>query len=381
MDTTYINTLLVVFLVVAALAIDVGYLYVSEEDLHNAAETAALTGTQVIKQRIQEQIHADPSKIRNVTNDTVQTSARTAAIDTVSGKHRAVALMDIVNNNSNQLTTSNDITVGFWNISTHTYTPGASPVNAMQVRTRRTAESDTVGFGSVGAFIARISGVEKFHYTPEAVAAFPPRANANFALCMEACESSCTYPNVCSIPERKMVRDPSDQRKEQSAGNLYAYTSLLYPPTGSTNLSDLICMELPPQEVCGKQIFTSGSADNGWLRDMESMMYNPNADKSNKEMDGNGDVRGWWVIAPVTKCSQGRQEGAFEGRAVSAYALVRISKICASGATGCKQNYTAFDGPGSCGNDNSLYIDRISCISCSSEKLLQFPGLHPVVVK
>ena len=44
-------------------------------------------------------------------------------------------------------------------------------------------------------------------------------------------------------------------------------------------------MEMPPQEVCGKQIFTIRDADNNALRDMESMMYNPNVDKSNKEYD------------------------------------------------------------------------------------------------
>ena len=52
MDTTYVGIMLVVFLVIAALAIDIGYLYVSEDDLQNAAETSALAGAQAMKQRI-----------------------------------------------------------------------------------------------------------------------------------------------------------------------------------------------------------------------------------------------------------------------------------------------------------------------------------------
>jgi hypothetical protein len=67
---------------------------------------------------------------------------------------------------------------------------------------------------------------------------------------------------------------------------------------------------------------------------------------------------------------------------VTRYALVRISRICAPGATGCQQNNTSFDAPAAiCGSDKGLYIDRISCVSCSSKALLAFPGLHPVLVK
>jgi hypothetical protein len=383
MDTTYVGIMLVVFLVLAALAIDIGYMYVSEEDLQGAAETSALAGAQAIKQRIQLQIQTNPKGVTDIVNDKVQAAARSVVIEAVSGKHKAVALTEIINNNSNTLTTENDLTVGFWNVSTHVYTPGATPVNAMQVRTRRTAESENVGLGSMGNIIAKISGIQKFDYTPEAIAAFPPRADTNFALCVAACDSGCTYPNVCSVPERKMIRDPWDPRKEPSAANRYAYTSLLYPPTGTTRLSDLICMEMPPQEVCGKDIYTIQETDDGALRDMESMMYNPNADKSNKEFDKTtGDVTGWWVIAPVTDCPSASEAHTFERHTVTRYALIRIRRICVPGTTGCKQNDTAFDAPAAvCGGDNGLYIDRISCISCSSRELLQFPGLHPVLVK
>src|SRR6185369_16255413 len=135
MDTTYIGIMLVVFLAVAALAIDIGYLYVSEEDLQNAAETSALAGAKAIKQRILDQVKTDPNGLKDVLNDQVQTTARIAAIDTVSGQHKAAALIEIANKNSNRLTDENDMTVGFWNISSHTYTAGGTPVNAMQVRT------------------------------------------------------------------------------------------------------------------------------------------------------------------------------------------------------------------------------------------------------
>jgi len=382
MDTTYVGIMVVVFLVIAALAVDIGYMYVSEDDMQNAAETSALAGAQALKQRIQAQMKSDPNGLKDVFNDQVQASARSAAIDNVSGQHKAAALIEIANNNTNRLTTENDMTVGFWNVSTHTYVPGGIPVNAIQVRTRRTAESESVGLGSMGSILAIISGPQKFNYTPESIAAFPAQAGANFAVCVDACDRGCAYPNSCAIPERKMIRDAWDAGKDPLASNRYAYTSLLYPPAGDMNLSDQVCMDLPPQAACGKHIFTIRDAGDNTLRDMASMMYNPNVDKSNKEYDKAGKMAGWWVIAPVTDCPPARQENVYEQHRVIKYALVRISRICVEGASGCQQNGTSFKAPSAaCGPDSGLYIDHISCISCGSRSMPEFPGLRPVLVK
>ena len=383
MDTTYVSIMLVVFLVIASLTVSIGYLYVDEDDMRNMAELSALAGAQDIKKRMLGQLRADPGKLESVTDDTVQSAARNTAVDHAFGKHKESALMHALNNNTNRLTTSNDVTVGFWNISSHTYTPGATPVNAMQVRTRRTAESETFGIGNIGNILGIISGVQKFDYTPDAVAALPARANASFALCTEACESRCSFPNVCPIPERKMVSEPWNQEKSSPAGDRLASTYLMYQLNTTVKLSDLICMETPSQEICKKEILTTLDPKDSTLADMESMMYNPNVDASNKEYDKvSGKLLGWWVIAPVVDCPKARQEAGFEKRPVTRYALVRISRICAPGATGCQQNNTSFDSPASiCGNDKGLYIDRISCVSCNSKALLTFPGLHPVLVK
>lgn len=383
MDTSFVGILLVVFLVIAALAVDIGYMYVSEQDLQDAAEASALAGANTIKQRIHAHIAIDPGKLNEVVNDQVQSSARGTAVALALGKHKAAALIEIANNNTNRLTTENDMSVGFWNVSSHTYTPGGTPVNAMQVRTRRTAESENVGLGSIGSFLAKLSEIQKFNYTPEAIAAFPARASANFAICVDACDSGCTYPAICAIPERKMLRDPWEPGKDPPARDRYAYTSLMYQPTGTTGLSDLICLEMPAQGVCGKQILTILDADNNALRDIESMMYNPNIDKSNKEYDkSTGTLLGWWVIAPVTDCPPARQGNHFEHHTVTRYALIRISKICVDGSSGCQQSGTSFKAPPSlCAGGNGLYIDRISCVGCGSKVMLKFPGLRPVLVK
>ncbi len=383
MDTTYVGIMLVVFLVLTALAIDVGYMYVSEEDLQAAAEVSALAGAQSIKQRIYTQIQSDPKKLKVVVNDKVQPLARASAIESAMGKHAASTLVELASNSTNNLTENNDITVGFWNASSHSYSPGVTPVNAMQVRTRRTAESASVGLGTVGSFLATISGIGSFNNTPVAIAAIPPHARANISLCLDACDSNCRYPNVCTIPERRMINDPSYPVQGTRTTNRYAYTSLLYPVTGKAMLSDLICKEMPAQDVCGKNIFTAYFGADDMLRDMESMMYNPHIDKMNKEYDNaTGKLTGWWVIAPVTACSSPGRMNSFEPRHVTDYALIRISRICVSGTTGCKQNNTSYDSPSAtCGSENGLYIDRISCAGCGSESILALPGLQPSLVK
>jgi len=377
MDTTYVTIMLVVFLVLTGLAIDIGYMYVSEEDLQSAAETAALSGAQAIKQRLLFQVQSDPKKIGEVSSDLVQPSARSAALDAVSGKS-AAALVGLANNNGNALTGDNDVTVGFWNMSSRSYTPGGTPVNAVQVRTRRTAESSSVGMGALGSFLAKITGTESFDFTPVATAAIPAGTRSNIAICAGACDASCSYPEVCSIKERRMSRTPSDSY----ANDRYLYTSLLHPVSITNTMSDLVCQETPSQEVCGKPIYTAAATGDEILRDIKAVMYDPKQDRSNKEYDKDGKLLGWWVMVPVIDCAAVKAGDVFETRTVTRYSLVRISRICAGGPAGCGQSGT-FSGATApaCGSgEEGLYIDRISCVGCGSKTKMSLPGLHPVLV-
>ena len=383
MDTTYVTIMLVVFLVLTGLAIDIGYMYVSEDDLQASAETAALAGAQAIKQRILFQAQTDPKKIGEVLADTVQPGARSAAVDTVSGNHSAAALVGLSNDNGNALTADNDVTVGFWNVSSRSYTPGATPVNAMQVRTRRTAESSSVGMGSLGSFMARITGTVSFGHTPVATAVALPGTRSNIAICADACEPSCSYPEVCSIKERKMSHAPWEPRSGASTADRYLYTSLLHPVTITNTMSDLVCQEMPVQEVCGLPIFTAGGKSDAILRDIKAMMYDPKVDRSNKEYDKNGKLLGWWVVVPATDCAAYKAGEVFEQHTVTNYSLVRVSRICSSGAAGCGKPGAATDLPAAaCGaGEEGLYIDRISCVGCDSQSKKLFLGLRPVLVE
>lgn len=381
MDTSYVTIMLVVFLVLTGLAIDVGYMYVSDEDLQHSAELAALAGTETMKKRVLTLAQTDPGKLGGLSGDLVQSEARVSATDSVTGKHSASALVALLNDNGNALNGENDVTVGFWNMSSRSYTAGGTPVNAMQVRARRTAESSSVGLGSLGTFVAKISGNASFGSTPVATAALVPGTRANIAICADACEPACSYPEICSIPERRMRHDPWDPRRESSGADRFLYTSLLHPVTITNTMSDLVCQEMPVQEVCGFPIFTAGIKSNTILRDIESMMYDPKVDGSNKEYDKDGKLVGWWVIVPVTDCAAFAAGEVYEQHTVTRYSLVRISRICADGPAGCGKSGAADLPAVSCGaGSEGLYIDRISCVGCDNKSKKLLPGLRPVLV-
>jgi len=155
----------------------------------------------------------------------------------------------------------------------------------------------------------------------------------------------------------------------------------LHPASITNTMSEMVCQERSPQEVCGKPIYTSGSARDEILRDIKAAMYDPKMDRSNKEYDKAGKLVGWWVIVPVTDCSSVKAGEGFEPRTVTKYSLVRISSICVSGPAGCGG---AGSGPPAkvCGaGEDGLYIDRISCVGCDSSSKMQLPGLYPVLVE
>ena len=383
MDTTYIGIMVVVFLAMVALIMDIGYIFVTDEDLKSAAETAALEGTKNIKQRLLTQIRNNPARLGEVAGDLVQPKAREVAIEAASGKHHALAVIGVNNNSDSVLAVGNDISIGFWDSDAKTYTAGATPANAMQVRTRRTVEHESTGLGKLGVILSKMTGTQTTDFTPDAIAAFPAMATAKIAVCTDFCASECRYPEICTIQPRKMVSTPWDPRSNSPASDRFAFTSLLQEPGVAGSFSDLICMDTPPQQVCGGEVHTTGGGDGRELRDVASMMYNPNIDASNKEYDAAGNVIGWWTIVPVTSCQMVSTPNRMEKHTVTRYAMVRIVKVCANGPPGCQQTGTSFKAPaGVCdGSGESLYIDRISCVDCGSKALRNFPGLKPLIVK
>jgi hypothetical protein len=88
-------------------------------------------------------------------------------------------------------------------------------------------------------------------------------------------------------------------------------------------------------------------------------------------------------VVPVTDCAQVKPGDLFEPRTATKYSLVRIARICAGGAPGCKDSRSPSDAPASAcvTGEDGLYLDRISCVGCDSGSKMLLPGLHPVLVE
>jgi Flp pilus assembly protein TadG len=117
--------MLVLVLAFASLGIDIAYMYNVKNDLQVSSDAAALAGADLIT---------------NV-SDLTQSAARTGAIDYAAKNKTAGKPVVLASDGSNTLSSSNDITVGFWDGKSGTYTAGMTPVNAIEVRPRRTAGS------------------------------------------------------------------------------------------------------------------------------------------------------------------------------------------------------------------------------------------------
>ena len=343
-------------LVFAVLAIDFSRMYYVRGQLQNAADSAALAGADML----------------NDTSSTIQQAARDEAIIFAaknSAANSAVVLASV--NGSNTLGAGNDITVGNWNSTTRVYTPNTTPVNAVQVRARRTTDSPggTVPF----LFPKIIPGLSNMGVTRVAIATRPPLATSYVALGSTACTSagSCNYPTFCTLtPPRQLQASPPTL-----PANEFGWTTLLERPGSASATSDLMCNNSPGEQICGSAgIWGIPGAGNSVLQDYESLMFDPNFDKSNKEINALGIVTGWLVMVPRTTAPD--PMSGPDPDPVSGYTFMRIIAVCASGTNGCTgtAHHAYGSPPGLCGPsgtypDGTIVIDRISCINCGDPAL------------
>jgi hypothetical protein len=142
---------LIVFVGVTALAIDIGYISTTRNELQNASDAAALAATGKLGQ-----IYMDNGAYDH---DIDYADVRDVAIavgikNLAAGLHIAVA--------------EADIEVGKWDFSTHTFdTSETTFPNAVKVITRR----DTLTNGPINSLFAGIFGIDSFDVRVDAVAA------------------------------------------------------------------------------------------------------------------------------------------------------------------------------------------------------------------
>jgi len=144
---------LVVLLAIAAVAVDVGYLMATKNELQNVADAAALAATRQLG-AIYEPMTYDEQQVYMCNPTTIVPVAQD-----VAQKNKAAGVSVSVN--------AGDVVIGRWNASTHTLTPTLAQPDAVRVTARR--ESGTNG--AIGTFFARIFGIDNVGLRADATAA------------------------------------------------------------------------------------------------------------------------------------------------------------------------------------------------------------------
>jgi len=355
--------LIVILVVFVGIAVDIGYMYVTKGQLQNAADSAALAGGG--KMKSVGTGNADPT-------DTVQTAARNEATTFAATNKAAGTDVAIANDNSNTLSPGNDIAVGNWNGTA--FTTNSTPVNAIEVRTRRTTGSPG---GQVDVFFSKVLNAigmdwSRMSAAATATAALPLRASGYIALCQDTCSG------VSSDPSNPTPLSPPLQydRMPGSPGTIsFAWTSLLNNVSSVPQISPYICTDTPYIDVCNSPIWTTQGTASSLFKDMEGAFNDPTFDRANKEPTSGNNITAWWLIVPVVQsgsCNPGNQPIPVN---VWGYALVRVISVCDTGGGQPCRPYESHP----CSYPHKVVIDRIACIDCAAAN--SSPGFKAVLVK
>lgn len=335
-----VAVLMVAFGAFLALAIDIGYRHVTKGQLQNAADAAALAGAARL-----DSVAVDPFS---------QRLARAEAVDFAARNKAANKLVEISSDGSNTLSAQNDVRVGNWSNLTHKFDPTLTPVNALQVRARRTGTTDVGGAstgGPIDLFFARLVAPRWSQIGVSATATAFKSARAGFYITLG--KGACG-----ATGEQALAPDHNNM----------AWTSLLNPSTNATDLREnYLCPadNVPNVEICDKSIYTSNGTGNTSFQAAETDFFDPEYDRSNKSYDPGGGVSTWNIIVPVVDANDPTlQPGA---QPVWGFARIVITRSCGTGnGVPCTSRpITAPDGI--CKNaENDIVISSIECFSCSS---------------
>jgi hypothetical protein len=366
----YIALMLVVLFMFVGLAIDIGYMYVAKTQLQNAADAAALAGA---------------SQFSELTSsNTIQLDARNEAINFALKNYATKIPVTVLSSSTtssanNEFSESNDITVGNWDGTT--YHRGLIPINAIEVRARRTDDSSDSPIRQVSLFFGRVFGWDKMSASAVAIAGRGNRAALPITMCIKICGPT-DGATVNFDPPKLFYWSPYPSELNPDGSQGIAWTS--FSDTSQSSNKPLINSTFCGNkvDVCGKAIYSTNSTDNSLARQFRCAFKNPDYDSLNKTCSDNinsicgpaagRNVSSWTATVPIfdeAGCPPGAQPLPYN---VVKYAKVRIIEVYADGGGGnsdCAcQAYDAPNIPGS--NPNAIIIDQVSCVACNDTSRL-----------
>lgn len=285
--------LLIVFIGFAALAIDLGHLYVVRNELQNGADAGALAGARFL--------YNDNGTAVNIGANQI---AYDAARDNYSEKDR----VDVNWTSGND----GDVQRGHWSFTTRTFTPNPStvPVDLWNVSTAELdADTDFINAIKVvtrrqtlpaASFFARIFGHENFELAADAVAyigfagtLFPGEADQPIVVCSESLlNSGDEY--ICTVG--RMINSGSNTSTHQTG----AWTDFNQEDacTGGTNTPAVrlvLCADGNPEPIqLGVDMATTGGMVTNVFEDLITCW----------RANSNNGTMPWELTLPVVDCDK-----------------------------------------------------------------------------
>lgn len=154
---------LIVLVAMASFAIDLGFAWVTKNELQNIADGASLAGGRQLGLVYEGLSEADKQDLtRSLTS--AEEARIVAAVMTVAGLNRAGGKQGIT------IDTANDVTMGTWDFASQTFTPTVVRPTAVTVTARR----DNNANGAIATVFAKVMGYNEINISATAVAALGP---------------------------------------------------------------------------------------------------------------------------------------------------------------------------------------------------------------
>jgi hypothetical protein len=288
----FVAIAIVVLLSMAALAVDLGYLYVVRGELQNAADSGALAGAQVLYNDLGTSVNAGANSMAQSYVQNNYSEHAQATVDIVERGHWSFATKTFTPNDSLD-------PVDLWNATTEQLDANTDFINAVRVVTRRKRSGGQLP----SHFFAKVFGAQPSEVKATAVAYIgfagklkPHEVDQPIAICKQAITVNNTY--SCGIGR---MLNSGQNAGHQTAG----WTNFSQPceTASASSVRPFVCASGNPITLAlGESLgTTNGTVQNVYDGIMDCWESNSSLDT---DADGIPD-QPWKMTLPVIDCPGG----------------------------------------------------------------------------
>lgn len=361
---------LVLLIALAALAIDIAYMYFVKNELQVAADASALAGAARLTGLI-DSGGTVPAEL-----EARKEAWKFACKNKAAGSNVYLVTNSSTNCDSPPSTGLNegndpngDIVIGNWNQSTRTFTPATGntglAINAIKVIPKRTSQSASYGMPPVSIFFGRVIGWNVMSAQAEAIATKGVPPGKGISICLRTCNLDPSDSNPINLDVREQTKDSpyglawTQFDTSSPIGTQTCIGNNCNKPLDADCATDngkrvaaIIWGLVSPPNVCGQSITTQNGVANV-LDDLGCAFKSTSYDTDSKIIES-GVVKKWKVIVPVQEeCPAGSEPGPWP---VIRYAQIEISGVFDTGTL------------------KGIKITKIKCVECGNLAELGFKG-------